>query len=338
MGLLWSQHLVAAGSSGIERTVSTLIVSAGTRRLASALLTQLFQRNGVEERAETVSKTGFVGDYFAPAGGARHPAVVVWGGSEGGLSPGRAWAALLASHGIPALALAYFDEPGLPCALSNVPLEYFVNAIGWLRRQPQVDRGRVWLLSGSRGSEAELLVADHWPDLVHGLVAESPSSIGYGATPGECSPSGPVAWTLRGAPVPYDDLVLRGAITYNRDGALSEVSAFQDGLGLPSAAAAHIPLAGIEGPVLLISGGDDQLWPSNVYARQIIEGLKADRFIHRHLNYPAAGHIVLAVPYEPTGTEERTARATIALGGSPAGNEAAHESAWPATISFIADH
>ena len=43
---------------------------------------------------------------------------------------------LIASHGFPALAVAYFDEPGLPCALQNIRLEYFVRAIQWLRAQP----------------------------------------------------------------------------------------------------------------------------------------------------------------------------------------------------------
>lgn len=84
-----------------------------------------------------------------------------WGGSEGGLADTIPWAALLASHGIPALALAYFDGPGLPCALNDIPLEYFVKAIRWMRRQPEVDPTRVWLFSGSRGTEAELLVAAH---------------------------------------------------------------------------------------------------------------------------------------------------------------------------------
>jgi hypothetical protein len=91
-------------------------------------------------------------------------------GSEGGMSYTVRWASLLASHDIPALVVAYFNEPGLPCALGDIPLQYFAHAIGWLRRQRRVDPARVWLLSASRGSEAELLVAEHWPGLVHGIV------------------------------------------------------------------------------------------------------------------------------------------------------------------------
>jgi dienelactone hydrolase len=106
------------------------------------------------------------GQYFTPPDLGRRPAVIVWGGSEGALGESPAYAALLASHGIPALALAYVDEPGLPCSLTDIPLEYFVKAIHWLRGQSQVDPGRVWILSESRGTEAELLVAAHWRAMI----------------------------------------------------------------------------------------------------------------------------------------------------------------------------
>lgn len=108
------------------------------RAATGASVTQLYSGPGVGEHTETLAKVGFIGRYFTPPDGARGPAVVVWGGSEGGFGVNGEEAALLASHGIPALALAYFDEPGLPCSLSNIPLEYFGNAIRWLRSQPQV--------------------------------------------------------------------------------------------------------------------------------------------------------------------------------------------------------
>ncbi|MBV9423815.1 MAG: acyl-CoA thioesterase/BAAT N-terminal domain-containing protein [Solirubrobacterales bacterium] len=338
MGLFWSQHEVGTASATSHSRVTTLTVSAGTRQIASATVTQLLRGPGVAERAETVSKVGFSGVYFASSGSARRPAVVAWGGSEGGLVDTIPWAALLASHGIPTLALAYFDGPGLPCALNDIPLEYFVKAIAWMRRQPQVDPARVWLFSGSRGTEAELLVAAHWPGLAHGVVAEAPSSVVYDAYPGQCQPKGSAAWTLHGRPVPHDEVVLTSAATYNRDGSVNEVSAFADGLGLPSANDARIPVNRIEGPVLLISGGDDQLWPSDTYAAQIMSGLGSDRAIHQHLNYPDAGHIVLDVPYTPPVIETPGPRGRINLGGSAAADEAAHLSDWPATINFITHH
>src|SRR4030088_933171 len=115
MGLLWSERLVAPGSGPLSGVVvSTLTVSARGRALASTRLTQLLGTASLIVQPAVVSSQGFAGEYFTSAGGAtRRPAVVVWGGSEGGLGDGAAKAALLAAHGIPSLALAYFDEPGL---------------------------------------------------------------------------------------------------------------------------------------------------------------------------------------------------------------------------------
>ena len=98
--------------------------------------------------------------------------MLVFGGSDGGLS-GTLVAALLAAHGYPALALAYFNAPGLPAQLSDIPLEYFATALRWLRAQPQVDPRHVLTLGVSRGSEAALLLGAYYQRLVDGVIAKS---------------------------------------------------------------------------------------------------------------------------------------------------------------------
>lgn len=339
MGLFWSQHRAGQGFAPLRGiTVTTLTVKAGSRRLASTLVTQLLRGPGVAQQDERVAKVGFYGEYFAPPRLGRRPAVVLWGGSEGGLSTASE-AALLASHGIPALALAYFDEPGLPCSLSRIPLGYFARAIRWLRSQPQVDPGRVWVMSASRGSEAALLVAAYWGGLVHGVVTDAPSSEVYRSIGGNCPPPAAAAWTLHGKPLAYAP-VPAADVRYNADGSVSEMPAFRAGLADTSAArAARIPVWRIKGPVLLISGGDDQLWPSDTYAARIMDLLRGDPSPHVHLNLPAAGHVALDFPYAPTATEytDNSGR-LIALGGTPAADNAAYERDWPAMIRFITTH
>ncbi len=100
--------------------------------------------------------------------------------------------------------------------------------------------------------------------------------------------------------------------------------------------AARIPIEHFRGPVMLLSGGDDQLWPSKAYADRIMASLAGKPAPHQHLNHPAAGHLVFGLPYEPTPREGKTSSYLLDLGGSPAGNEAAHQSAWPAVLSFVA--
>ncbi|MBV8220023.1 MAG: acyl-CoA thioesterase/BAAT N-terminal domain-containing protein, partial [Solirubrobacterales bacterium] len=274
MGLFWSQHHAGAGRAANGSTVTTLAVRADGQQIGSATVTQTLVGPEVTEHTERLAKTGFVGDYFTPPGAGRHPAVVVWGGSEGGLGDSPAWAAMLASHGIPALAIAYFDEPGLPCALDDIPLEYFEKAIAWTRSQPEVDPGQVWVLSVSRGSEADLLVAAHWPALVHGAIAAAPSSEVWGPISGQCQSIDYTSWTLHGQPL--DSATAETGYTRNPDGSVSGRASFLSGLAGPGAAAARIPIARFKGPVMLISGADDQLWPSPVFADRIMASLHAD--------------------------------------------------------------
>lgn len=333
LGLLWSERPTGRGPQASTPGVTTLKVIAAHRPTVTAKLVQLPESARVSQHNMTLGRAGLVGEYFDADHRGRRPAVVVWGGSEGGLEVSGRWAALLASHDLPALALAYFDEPGLPCSLSGIPLEYFATAIRWLRSQPGVDPARVWILSASRGTEAELLTARYWPELVHGLVAAAPSSIGYGASTGSCQPHEQAAWTLHGKPVAH---AIIGPPTETATGVYDDRAAFEATLGTPTTDAATIPIGRFSGPVMLISGGDDQLWPSETYADQIMHELRNDPSHHVHLNYPGAGHIVLGIPSVPSSTDDHIGRITLDLGGSPSANDAAHRADWPAVITFIA--
>jgi hypothetical protein len=79
-----------------------------------------------------------------------------WSGvaRRAGSAPAAAGQGVLASHGIPALGIAYFDAPGLPCALSRIPLEY--SKISGGRRLPldaarRINAGvRPWGISNER--------------------------------------------------------------------------------------------------------------------------------------------------------------------------------------------
>jgi pimeloyl-ACP methyl ester carboxylesterase len=143
----------------------------------------------------TVAKDGLAGAYFAPSPRSHGPAVLQIGGSGG--SYGHLPAALLASHGSPTLSLAYFKEPGLPQTPKDIPLEYFAKALRWLAAQPGVDPRRVIVYGVSRGGEAALLIGAMYPELVHGVIASTPSADVNGAFPGPGD-----AWTLGGEPVP----------------------------------------------------------------------------------------------------------------------------------------
>ncbi|HEY8307071.1 MAG TPA: acyl-CoA thioester hydrolase/BAAT C-terminal domain-containing protein [Lapillicoccus sp.] len=141
----------------------------------------------------------------------------------------------------------------------------------WLRTQPEVDPARVWVMGGhggSYGSEAALLEASRRPDLVHGVIAVSPSNSVTVSFPA----NGRSPWTVGGQDVPFT------ALFGNPDPADNP--------------AALIPVETVGGPVLAVGGETDTLWPSCPYANAIMSRLDAKGFAHPHevYAYPQAGH------------------------------------------------
>jgi pimeloyl-ACP methyl ester carboxylesterase len=259
----------------------------------------------VPQRLLTAARNGFYGRYFAPPRGRpRGAPVLIFGGSEGGLSFGHLPPPLLAWRGHPTLALAYFDAPGLPETLSRIPLEYFARALRWL--QVRAGGGRIVVISVSRGSEAAQLVGAHYPDLVAAVVAAVPSNSAICGLP-DCKGS---AWTLRGRAIPFTK---------------------QFDFTQPSDdPAAVIPVERIAGPMLLVCAGKDTVWRSCPYARAI----EARRRNYRRgandvvYAYPRAGHFVGSLlPYVAVGPRWRFF--------NPA-DERAREDLWPQLLAFLA--
>ncbi len=233
---------------------------------------------GVRPRELRPATDGVYGTLYLPANtSVRRPALLVFGGSEGGLRTGPA-AALLAAHGYPALALAYFGAPGLPATLTKVPLEYFAKALALLRAQPGVDPDHVLVQGTSRGGEAALLVGSTYPDLVHGVVAGVPSSR-IEPTPHRLDSP---AWTLHGRPLTIG---------------------------------AEIPVERIRGPVLMNCGGQDGIWQSCLFVDAVSFRLKQHHFRYpvTALEYPDGGHYVGT--FTTTYTSSTAATVESAPGG-----------------------
>jgi dienelactone hydrolase len=276
----------------------------GERSVAHTTIARRWTSTGVRH-ADV--RDGLYGEVFDPAGSGRRPAALVIGGSDGGLTTGGE-AALLASHGYPAMALAYFHAPGLPRELKDIPLEYFASALRRLRARPDVDPRRVVVIGVSRGGEASLLIGATYPRLVHGVAALVPSNVVNPSNDGRSA-----AWTLGGRPVPHIRPVDFGD---------------PDPVRTPDAV---IRAERIAGPVLTASGGVDALWPSYDYAEAVHRRLAARHFAYPHpdLRFENAGHGVgAAIPYLPTATIRD-------FGGSAVADEAAKAALWPRILDFM---
>ena len=293
---------------------------------------------------EEVTAAGGVRGRFFPARSGLTPGVpiVVLAGSGGGLPETQA--ALLASHGHPALAQGIFDYKDLPTTLREIPLESFRAGAEWLKRRTGVQR--LAIMGTSRGSEGAGLAASYFPDEFSAAIVYVPSHLTNGAF-GPGITDVVAAWTYAGKPLAAD----RGETDSNNAGDAQHSEEPPGFIGTPYylktwsdpavSAAVGIPYERMRGPVLAIAGGADEMWPSFIGAEQIrrrlIEHGKADQ-VEIHV-YPGAGHMVSRLG---TGGPlssfvfHPVAKDFEATGGLPNANCEGSFDAWEKVLAFLA--
>jgi dienelactone hydrolase len=258
--------------------------------------------------------------------------VVAFGGSGGGLMGASMWAPLLASHGIATLAIAYFGLPGLPAELVGIEVEVVERAAGWLRARPETLMP-VGVMGASRGSELALWSAALLDDIAS-VVAFAPSGVSWSGL-GAHGPVDDPAWTFRGKALPFRRIEERP------DGRPTEPLALRPIferalLDRASIDAATIPVEQAQGPILLVSGDADDMWPSAQMAEIVVARASGATSVE-HLRYAGAGHTCGGPPGMPSGTSVRHPLdgGFYAFGGSEAANAAARAQAWPRVIDHL---
>ena len=275
-----------------------------------------------------VREGDMLGDYYSPAvsSGGRAPAVLLLGGSEGGLGAGaKRQARALAARGYAVLHLSYFGGPGQPAALKLIPLESFYRGLDWLKAQPAVDGARIGVVGTSKGAEAALLIASRRPD-VRAAVLGSPSSVAWAGIDG-MSGVNESSWTENGRPVPFTPYGWTG----KWEGILALYAA---GLAGPDGRRGGVPLERVAAVVVMVCGEKDALWPSCPMARDAAARLKAAGRQVTLLAYPDAGHAAFGPPAEP-GTPPPTPEVMAMMGGTAEGTTAARVDAWPRVLDAL---
>ncbi len=345
MALVWAMRAISGGSQQHDQTapLDVAIAARGAdNRRAAARFTQTFLPPGATRRE--VREAGMVGVLFTPPGPGPHPAVVVLAGSGGGIMEARA--ALFAAHGYQALALGYFGAPGLPPRISGTRLEYFADALDWMRATLAPKDGFIAVAGVSRGGELSLLLGATYPERVSAVIAYVPCHFTNGVLnaghPGEDRHA--PTWTLAGEPLPALAAANRTAdwgIFDNTPGARSQTPAFLTCLGDPVAMArARIAIERIRGPIMFISGSDDQLWPSERFSDMAEQDLAQSQFRLpvRHARNPDAGHTI-GFPYVPATVLRRPHAISgifMVYGGTAPGNARAAERSWREVLEFLA--
>lgn len=281
-----------------------------------------------------------------PRAAGRRPAVIVLGGSEGGVRSASEIAQRLAAHGYAALALPYFspDVPGqgqrefkeLPASFVDIPIDRLNAVRAWLGRQDDIDGKRIALYGYSKGAEFALLAATKlgWPGAV---VAVAPSDVVWqgwnAAAPGAEQRS---SFSFAGVPlpfVPYGDFTAEMAgfrtgadVRYRRP--------FEQGRAAhpEAASAARIRVEDIQAPVLVAGADDDQMWDSGTMTRAIAVRRRAAGLETVALTFPDGGHMLNGTGLEPTGGYNA---GPFKVGGTPEGSAHSQAEVWHAALAFL---
>lgn len=343
MGLFWTLALDspdAAGPPTPQKDLEPLATTLTAEIAGAPVATAQFDRLAVAPDVTRipVRAEGMIATLFVPPN-VPAPAVIVVGGSGGGLQENRA--ALLASHGFTTLALAYFNAEHLPPELRMIPLEYFETVITWLLRHEAVRGEHIGVMGTSRGGELVLLLGATFPQIA-AVVGIVPSGVINGAIARDPTTVNSPSWTYQGRPLPF---VPRDESLNDKwgDGPIPLTPMYRAAIEDADAVRrATIPVERINGPVLLISGADDQMWPSRTLAEIAMERLQEHRhpFPDEHIAYEDAGHSMTA-PYLPRSVPHSlhpVRRKVYAYGGTPAGNRAAGEASWARILAFLTEH
>jgi dienelactone hydrolase len=277
------------------------------------------------------------GRLFVPSDGT-YPPVLLLGGAEGGYHSRHP--ALIACHGFAALALAYFGTARQP-ALVEVPLERFEHALRWLLARPDVRGQRAVVMGGSFGAQAAPLVAATYPDLVAGAVGISGSGVVTSGIPGH--PTLLENFADARSPFSFDgrplDFISGTGAEFEREcmsgGPVHMRLAFETALRDTAAVdAGTIAVEKIDGPLLFLSGSDDQQWPCVELADIAIRRRQQTGMPVEHVVYRGAGHQIIPPPYGPT-TVTAYPPFNLLTGGSPDIDAAAREDVWARVLAFL---
>ena len=332
MGLFRSPRLGQLPLSGTVK--ATIVVEDEEGRvLASTVIDRWIVPPTVTIREIEHSSAGFVGRLYEHADERQRPTIVALTGSGGGIDAHMApW---LASQGYNVLALAYFNAPGLPGDVLELPLEYFATAIEWLAKRPRTRD--VSVVGASLGAEAALLIGSYYPDRLRVVAAWMPTHVVWegidararlGGDPAYAAP-GKSRWSIYGKPLPFVRKFISPA-RLTRPPLTATVDQYVPALERPLDPAAMIPVERIHGPVLLVSAGDDLAWPSLRMGREIKARLseRPNRAEVQLWEFPLAGH---ALPPPGIGTN-------VSLGGTWSGNALAQHDAWSRLRAFLHAH
>lgn len=284
----------------IFKYCSILVISLIISIIAFVLISQqMFDPNKLPKNYGKIDSQLFAKE------GKTQPLLVYFGGSEGGNSMTKEHNVIerkmYTDKGYAMLAIGYFGMEGIPKELDRISLNAIYEEIKQVQTNPKVDATCVAVMGGSKGAELALALASKYPD-INAVVSFAGSHVSFNsiniAADGKTG-----SYSFNNSSLPYVTVPIK-AIPYMLIGdfrrvhelALENTSAVE---------AAIIAVENIKGPIFLVSGEKDHVWPSAEMSTEIINRLKVKGFSYpyQHIMVPNGNHFQPQSDYHPQAIE-----------------------------------
>ena len=235
---------------------------------------------------ETIAQQDTIPDskYYPPKEKGKKVAIMLFGGAEGGL-PNYYDTEYLTKLGHPCYAVGYFRTQNTPDRLEMIPLEYFEEKLETFISQPEVKNKKIVVWGSSKGAELALLLASRYKQ-IQGVIAAVPSNVVFQGLGGQTVSS----WSYKGESIPF---VPFAPYDYSKIVNAEYVEVYRLSLEQREAVPkAKIKVENINGPILLLAGEADTMWPSDQMSQLIIKRLDNNNFPYWYklFSYENAGH------------------------------------------------
>ncbi|XP_076612654.1 acyl-coenzyme A thioesterase 1-like [Chaetodon auriga] len=329
MGLFWSLAPEIPHSKLLKKNVlsPTLVeIEALSGETGKLLASETNERGFMVEGMKRipVEEGRIRGVLFVPPGKGPFPGIVDMYTLGGGLTEPRA--SLLASNGFVVLALAYLGYKGLPKKPESFDLEYFEEAVTYLRTQPEVQGPGIGIMSISHS----------------GCMALAMSSFLSGISATVCI-NACVANSF--LPIRYKDIVIPSLtpvyknIKISDSGLMDIHDATTDPI-LEENRASLFPIERASCQFLFAVSEDDHNWNSALSAKRAAEILRNHgKESFKVVTYPKAGHL-LDVPHTPLclSAYHAAVQREVLFGGEPKAHSEAQLDLWEKVQEFFKSH
>ncbi|KAL6095746.1 acot4 [Pungitius sinensis] len=329
MGLFWAMAPETPHSKLLKKSVlspTVVEIEALCGETGEVLASEANERGYMTEgmRRVPVREGRIRGVLFVPPGKGTFPGIVDLYTFGGRLTEPRA--SLLANKGFVVLALAYIDYKDLPKKPQKLDLEYFEEAVTFLRKRPEVGGPGIGIISISHSGGVALAMSSFLPGISATVCING------------CSANVVIPLHYRDTVLPPLQPVMEN-VKVTDSGILNVRDALPDPYSEKNRASL-IPIERASCRFLFAASEDDRNWNSVLFAERAAAALRGHGREHVEVvTYPGAGHFleVPHTPHCPSGFHAAVG-AEVEFGGEPKAHAEAQLDLWERVQEFFKSH